>query len=289
MLLLTSTSDKIQVISGAAADLEVHASYADLVAAATLPTFGRTNTASITTATTTDVVGPPAASTTRNVQTLSIRNNHASIASTVLVQHTDGTTVETLIKVTLLAGELLLWSEGAWFYYEASGALKPASVFITTQSLASDQNNSTTTPTEVTGLTVALAPGIYTFEYYVVYQALLTTTGVRLSVNFDGTETLFVANVQWVDASATASTATPTQAGVQAAGHVVGAMSARAKSTAGWGTLLGVDTLSANMLARITGMLVVTVAGNLELWHGSEVAAQSTVKAGSSVIITKTG
>jgi hypothetical protein len=31
----------------------------------------------------------------------------------------------------------------------------------------------------------------------------------------------------------------------------------------------------------------VTVAGNIALWHGSEVAAQSTVKAGSALFLSK--
>ena len=32
---------------------------------------------------------------------------------------------------------------------------------------------------------------------------------------------------------------------------------------------------------------VLTTAGDIELWHGSEVAAASTVKAGTSLILTK--
>ena len=66
MLLLTSTSDKVRLTTSAAAAVDVHASYADN-ASGTI-TFGRTNTAQITTATTTDVVASPGASTSRTVQ-----------------------------------------------------------------------------------------------------------------------------------------------------------------------------------------------------------------------------
>jgi hypothetical protein len=120
MLLLTSTSDLVRVVTDATADIEVHASWVDNNAGTITP--GRTNTASITTATTTTVVGSPAASTQRNVKHLSIRNNHASTTCTVTVEHTDGTNVEGLIKVSLLAGESLrLDAAGRWSHEDANG------------------------------------------------------------------------------------------------------------------------------------------------------------------------
>ena len=288
MIILASTSDKIQVITSAIADIEVHASWMDNLSGAMTP--GRTNTASISTATTTDVVASPAASTQRNVKTISIRNNHASTACAVTVQHTDGTNVEALIKPTLLAGEAIVWiDQVGWIYYAADGTVKPGQGTVTVAKLASDQSNSTTTPTKVTGISVALAAGTYTFDYYVLCQSSIITTGVKYSVDFTGTVTSFVANMMWVDVSATASTATPSQAAVGAAGQVYSAMSARAKSQAGWGTLLGTDAANADMLVRIEGMMIVTAAGNIDLWHGSETAAATTTKAGSAVIITKVG
>lgn len=121
MLLLTSTADLVRVITGAAADIEVHASWMDNAAGTITP--GRTNTASITTATTTTVVGSPAASTQRNLKHLNIRNNHASTSCNVDVDHTDGTTAEELIRATLLAGEtLVLDQEGRWTHYDVNGA-----------------------------------------------------------------------------------------------------------------------------------------------------------------------
>ena len=41
------------------------------------------------------------------------------------------------------------------------------------------------------------------------------------------------------------------------------------------------------MIAVIDCYMNVTVAGNFELWHGSEVAAQSTVMAGTAVVINQ--
>jgi hypothetical protein len=105
MLLLTSTSDILRIVTGSAvATIGVHASWVDNNAGTITP--GRTNT-NISTAATTTVVGSPAASTQRNVQSLIITNNHASLATTVVVQHFDGTTSVDLFSVTLLAGENL--------------------------------------------------------------------------------------------------------------------------------------------------------------------------------------
>lgn len=126
MLLLTGTSDLVRVVTDAAGDIEVHASWADNAAGVITP--GRTNTASITTATTTTVVGSPASSEQRNVRHLNIRNNHGSQAVLVTVFHTDGTTQEDLFECTLLAGEALVFDErGKWTHYEADGDPYPKS------------------------------------------------------------------------------------------------------------------------------------------------------------------
>lgn len=287
MLLLTSTSDKIQAVTDSTANVDFHASWGDNNNGAITP--GRTNSAS-SSVQTLDIVAAPAASIQRNIKTLSIRNRHASTACTVTIRHTDGTTTVDLFKVSLLAGEKVEYStENGWVYYSATGIVKTANSNETCVALSADQSNSTVTPTEVTGLTIALSPGVYTASYFILYQAAATTTGVRFSVNFSGTVTAFVANQTWVDASATAATAAADQDAVLATGSVVGAMAARAKSTAGWGTTISVDTANADMLMRIDVLFVVTVAGNLQLYHGSEVAAASTVKAGTVVTVKKCG
>ena len=64
---------------------------------------------------------------------------------------------------------------------------------------------------------------------------------------------------------------------------------ARAKSaTANWGPTVSVDTANSDMLMIIDLKMIVTVAGNLELYHASETAAATTVKAGTDVVVMKT-
>jgi hypothetical protein len=127
MLLLTSTSDKVQVITGSAGTVKVHGSWVDNASGTITP--GRTNTASITTATTTDVVGAPAASTQRNIKHLSVRNTDASVSNAITVQHTDGTTVEEQWKGTLLPGEaVILDQNGVYTVYTANGVIKSSAI-----------------------------------------------------------------------------------------------------------------------------------------------------------------
>ncbi len=128
MILLTSTSDLIQVITGGTQAIKCHASYVDLNGTTVTP--GRLNTA-ISSATTTTIVASPAASTQRTVKTLSVHNSDGSNADTVTVQHTDGTTVIILFSLSLLAGNSLKYNEGSgWQLFNALGqtvATAPAS------------------------------------------------------------------------------------------------------------------------------------------------------------------
>jgi hypothetical protein len=98
MLILASNTDLLQVITGNAGMVDVHASWMDNVAGAVVP--GRTNTAGITTAGVTTVVGSPAVGVFRSVKTLHVFNR-GNATATVTVVHTDGTTAVELHKVSL--------------------------------------------------------------------------------------------------------------------------------------------------------------------------------------------
>lgn len=121
MLLLTSTSDLVEITTGGTPALHVQASYVDI--AAGVINAGRTNTI-ISTATTTTVVGSPGASTQRNVKYLGILNTDASVSDVITVKHTDGTNVVTLQAITLLAGYLLDYNcENGWRLHTNTGGL----------------------------------------------------------------------------------------------------------------------------------------------------------------------
>lgn len=124
MLLLTSTSDVVRLVTGTATTtIEVHTSYVDVSGSTITP--GRTNTR-ITTATTTTIVGSPAAATQRNVKAIYVTNNSTGTACNVSVEHTDGTNVIELIQFVLLPSENLAYREdGSWMHRDAQGAEYP--------------------------------------------------------------------------------------------------------------------------------------------------------------------
>lgn len=283
MILLAATTDKLQLTSSSTADLDVHVSYVDRNSSTGVFSGGGKQNTAINTAATTDILASPAATTLRNAETINIRNKHASTSNTVTVIFDQNGTDYELHKVTLAAGEALEYIEGAgWFVL---GAANPNTVL----ALTADQSNSTATATEVTGLSMALPIGTFVFDYNIIYQSGVTTTGVKFSVNHDGTVTKFVYNVYGVSATTTASDGIMDQDVSLTTGGLFNVNAARAKGTAGLAAFVSADTANADMFMRIEGLMVVTVAGNLELWHASETTAISTVMAGSSLIVTKTG
>lgn len=280
---LPSTTDKLQLVTAQAVTVDVAVFFAQYNPSdSARPTFDRQLTA-ITTAFTTDILAAPGASLTRGVKNIIIRNKHAADSVTVTVLYNANGTLFELHKVTLAAGEALEWIEGTGFF--VLGAASPSFV----KSLAADQSNSTTTATEVTGLTLATAVGNFVFQYFLLYQSSATTTGIKLSANYSGTVTFFVATARFAGVTTTASAADAGQAVVAAAAGIHNSLSQRAKSTAGVLITASVDVANGDMLMALEGVMVVTVAGSLALWHGSETAAATTIKAGSSLVLNKTG
>lgn len=158
MLLLTSTTDLIRLVSSAAGAIDVHASWMDNASGAITP--GRTNTASITTATTTTIVGSPGASTQRNVKHLVISNEHASVTNIVTVEHFDNTTAETIWEGTLLPGEfVVLNAEGTWTLYGVGGVVKPYIQPVLFAQSVANQGAGFATDTYLTGSFIAFPAG----------------------------------------------------------------------------------------------------------------------------------
>lgn len=121
MLNLTSITDIVRVITGAAADIEVYAAWVDNASGTITP--GRTITPTIVTATTTTIVAAPGALTQRNVKLINITNNHATVSCFVDVEVFDGMNAAELRGVTLLPGEnLTMLDSGEWKHRDAQGA-----------------------------------------------------------------------------------------------------------------------------------------------------------------------
>lgn len=192
MILLTSTSDKLQVITGSAVTTDVHVSWIDSNAAGTTITPGRTNTA-ITTAATTDVVAAPASGIARNVKKFNLRNKHASQVNTITVQHTDGTTVVELFKAVLAAGEVLSYVEGiGWDIFAADGSHKAQTARLLFKQLTADvsaQNVNTVQPWFSATPAITL-PANATYRFEGELNLANGTTTHTTGISFTGTATV---------------------------------------------------------------------------------------------------
>jgi len=124
MLLLTTTASLVELVTGAASTIHVHADYADNNAGTITP--GIQANQSITTAATTTIVGSPASSVQRNVREIHIANVDAANSCACTVEHYDGTTTVTLIKCTLLIGEELVFNGDTWLHYDQYGGIYQA-------------------------------------------------------------------------------------------------------------------------------------------------------------------
>ena len=128
MLILTNSgTDKLQLVTSGAQAVDVHCSWMDYASGAVTP--GRTNSA-ISSATTTDIVAVPGASTVRNVKTINVRNKDTSASQTVTVIYNANGTQYELHKVTLRPGEALEYIEGVGFF--TLGARLPVSPNVST-------------------------------------------------------------------------------------------------------------------------------------------------------------
>lgn len=108
---LTGTSHKLQIVTVATCDVDVRVSGVLQTSSAMTPFSSNYN---ITTSTTTDIVSSPGSGEYKAVNALKIRNEHASDAVSLTLQHTDGSTVAHLWSGTLAAGESMQ-SDGKTF------------------------------------------------------------------------------------------------------------------------------------------------------------------------------
>lgn len=156
--------------------------------------------------------------------------------------------------------------------------------------LGSQHLLASTTGTKVTGLDQTLEAGTYTYKYSLIVRSATLTVGPMLGVNFTGTgapRSMF----RFADAS-TALTAEVHSMGTQgnkAFGFISGMADNTESTTApAMGTTVGVQTINADILCFIEGVVIVTASGALELWHSSETATNTSVEVGSSLVVIRT-
>ena len=265
MLIQTATTDLIELVTSAAAAVDVHASWMDHTLSTDNYEAGRTPTA-ITTAATTTIVSNPAAGNTRNVKTIHIRNKDAAITTDVTVQFDAAGTNYELHKVTLAPGESLEYVEGIGFFH-----LKPAARLNLMLVTTADVINATTSFADITGLTTPILSGkTYAFQVFLLHIANATTTGHRFGVNGPASPTyLRLGGVATVTGSITTPVFTTAVAAVSAYDTAVhgAVITGPATEVASWfgGTIVP----SANGTFAVRCQSEVAVAAGLTVRRGS--------------------
>jgi hypothetical protein len=158
--------------------------------------------------------------------------------------------------------------------------------------LGSQYTNSTTTGTEVTGLSFNnLDAGTYFVRWALLHEVTANTTSIKFGVNVTNTVSEFVTNAYFPSAGVTAATGTMHNAANATTGQVWAYANTITESTTAPNLGPWVGTTNANVphLLIIETLTVITAGpADIELWCGSEVAAQVSLEAGSSGICYRT-
>ncbi len=201
---------------------------------------------------------------------------------------TDAAT-DTLTRDRLLAsssGAAISWTAGSRQIFAVYSAADPNP---RTVLLGANHAISSTTATEVMQF-ANVQPGTYKIEWVIRWQSATTTVGIKFGVNFTGTAASPILQRRDVTTGTTAATGVADGTANAGTGQLVEGRASLVYTTAApdlGPNTGGVDTANANQLSIIEGSIIVTAAGDLELWHGSETATSTTVMAGSMGILTR--
>lgn len=264
--------DSISLVTSSAATIHVYATFTDK--AANVDTPGRQAT-QISSATTTEIVSAPR-NATRSVESILIRNTHASTACDVTVSLTVGGTVVTVHKVTLSAGDALHYVSGIGFRtvdsygrekMRSTGTNEAVVNQLNTVVLSGDVSNAeavANTITSIPGLTFPVVTGqAYWFDFWIMYTAAATTTGSRFSLT--GPATTFLTFGSEYSLAATTTT--------RNANNLTFDLPAASNATS--------SSTGSNM-AHLWGMVIPSADGAITARFASEVTVSAiTAKAGS--------
>ena len=273
MLLLIGNTDKLQLVTSAAASVDVVASYMDASMAAPPVVQGdtaNTQVTAITTATTTDIVAAPAASEMRRIKALHIRNKHATTATDVTVVLDRSATDYEMHKVNLLPGEALEYIEGIGFF-ELAGIPTDGLQYVRK---SADQTFASTSLADVTGMGFAVsANAVYELEYDMIWQSATLTVGARLAINGPASPTSVQGTIMMFGGVAATT-------GAPAAFAELGFAGFTAYDTGP--TLASIQPINSNLIARLSCLIEVggTAGTVIPRWN-SETATNTVVKAGS--------
>ena len=277
MIILSSTTDQLQAVLGGAVttnQLQCVSTYRDVTTTTYVP--GRT-VANTNGTTDVDLVAPPAASTQRVIDSVSIYNRD-TVNATVTVKLDINGDEYILWKGVLGTGELLQYNDKNGFtVMTISGAIKQSQMFgssnvavntLNVVVMAEDvvNNNATlNTIADVTGLSFPVTAGeTYWFEFVIPYTSAATTTGSRWSINGPASPTLLHYRSEYTLAATTTTVNSATAYDIPAASNAT--------------------SLAAGNVATIWGFINPSGSGSVIARFASETANTAiTAKAGATL------
>lgn len=200
-------------------------------------------------------------------------------------------TPDTLTRAKLLAsstGAAINWAAGTRNLFAVYPAAQQNPM---TRYLSTRYTNATTTGTEVSQLSFdALEPGTYCIQWWLLYEAAATTSSIKFGVNVTNTVNEFVGYVWYPSAGVTAATGTMHDANNATSGQVWAYANTRTEATTApnLGPWIATTNAAVPHLLHLETLVVLTAAGDIELWCASEVAAEISLEVGSSGICYRT-
>lgn len=189
MLMLANTTDKLQLVTDAASAIDSVVHWGDYSAGSV--TLGRSLTA-IASATTTDIVAAPAASTVRKIKAGTWRNKGAGVNNVTVVYDANGTDYE-MHKESLNPGDCLQYNEAVGFFVTRANDLDLLYRVIDADGTGANNNSAQPWFPSAGGVTVQAAT-LYVFEGLLHISRSAGVTSHTTGMGFGGTATITAFN-----------------------------------------------------------------------------------------------
>lgn len=202
----------------------------------------------------------------------------------------DGTPAATSVPIRLD------FQTGSWNYgtvnfsIGSNGQIKHKGFLLhEVRNLSSNHTLASATATSVTDLKFAsLAAGTYVVTYYLNVQSSATGTGIGTGVNFTGTLSQIVTTRREATTATSAATGVIDDISNTLTGQYMEARATKNLTTTSPDMVnTGFATANSSCLLIIETLFTVTVAGDLELWHSSETANNTSILANSVAILNQ--
>lgn len=177
-MILSTTTDKISLITAEAGDVDVVVVYTDRNQANGAVGVSDRQLTNITTATTTDILAAPGATTERKIQKATIRNAHATTSVDVIVQFNANAVLYELHAARLYPTEMLEYTIGSGFTLVSQFPKASESVVAPILSTLSTATNPGQPGPLPWSISIKKSPGAATIRRFGIFGAFTTLTSV---------------------------------------------------------------------------------------------------------------